>query len=154
VVLHFTYLQSAHTYYILVSLPVFSIHPNDVTTYVYNDIALTCEVGGFGRITIFWKKIGSKLPITATRSDFKSGDSVSSTLRITRTNGYYAGQYYCIAENSAGNISSRIATLRVTGTEHMYYCVHICVCQHNSIFEKSLDVFVCVYVCMCTCVQP
>jgi len=107
--------------YFSVSLPVFSYHPDDMTTHVYNDVALTCEAVGFGSITVTWKRISLELPDTATQSDTKSGDLFTSILRITRTNGYYAGQYYCIAENSAGKVTSEIAKLDVIGTKILLF---------------------------------
>jgi len=125
-----------------VSLPVFSFHPKDTTAYVYNDVVLTCEAIGFGKITIVWKRIGLELPIASIQNNTKSGDTVTSTLHITRTNGYYAGRYYCTAENSAGKVKSKVAKLHVTGKVKM----------HGVLLVQRMSVHVCVCVCVCVCV--
>ena len=99
------------------SLPVFLRHPVDAKVEVYKSVSFLCEVSGFGNITIIWKRIGFKLPITSKISVSKAGDMVTSILEITRTSGFYAGQYYCISKNSAGEVRSQIAKLTTQGTD-------------------------------------
>ena len=98
------------------SLPVFLMHPKDVKVKVYKSVAFLCEVSGFGNITIDWKRIGFKLPITSKINVSKVGDIVTSILEIIRTSGFYAGQYYCITKNNAGEFRSQIAKLSIQGT--------------------------------------
>ena len=97
------------------SLPVFTSHPNNLQVDVFDNVTLICEASGFNIYTITWKRLFSRFPITATETITKTGDMVTNTLHITRTNGYYAGQYYCIAGNSAGQVSSKVAKLYVQG---------------------------------------
>jgi len=120
---------------LLVSLPIFSSHPNNVQADVFSDITLTCGTVGYGIVALIWKRAGGfRMPITAVQVNSVSHDAVDSTLLIKRVNGYYAGEYYCIAENIAGKVKSKTASLLVQG---MY--IRICTC-------------VCVCVCACACV--
>jgi len=91
------------------------MHPKDVIVKVYTPVVFICKVSGFGNITIGWGRIRFKLPVTSRISVSKSDDTVTSILEITRTSGYYAGQYYCITKNSAGEVISQIARLSIQG---------------------------------------
>ena len=102
------------------------MHPKDVKVEVYKSVAFLCEVSGFGNITIIWKRIGFKLPITSRINVSKAGDIVTSILNITRTSGFYAGQYYCVAKNSAGEVRSQIAKLSIQGTVVFNKCKLVC----------------------------
>jgi len=104
----------------LVALPIFLMHPEDVIVKVYTPVVFICKVSGFGNITIDWKRIGFKLPVTSSISVIKADDTFTSILRITRTSGYYAGQYYCIAHNSVGKVTSQIARLFVKGIHSIF----------------------------------
>jgi len=114
-----------HCFYV-VSLPIFLSHPNHTRADVFNDVRFTCSAVGYGIVTLMWKRMGIlRVPITAVQVNSTLHDVVDSTLHIKRVNGYYAGEYYCIAENSAGQVKSKIASLLVQGM----ICVHVvCVC--------------------------
>jgi len=99
---------------------VFTYHPNNITTSAYSDISLSCEAVGFEIVTITWERVDLEVPSVATQSDTKLGDTITSILHMTRTNGYFTGQYYCIAVNSAGKVKSKVAVLRVTGKNHEF----------------------------------
>ena len=82
---------------------------------VYESVSFKCSAHGFGAIKIIWKRINHNIPITAVASEEKSLNDISSILKITKTVGYYSGQYYCIAESKAGKSASKIANLHVQG---------------------------------------
>jgi len=102
-------------FFILVSLPVLLRQPRDIKAEVYQLVSFICEASGRGNVAIDWKRVGFELPVTSRISLSKAGDTVTSILEITRTSGYYAGEYYCIAKNSAGEVTSQIAILTVEG---------------------------------------
>ena len=72
-----------------------------------------CTARGYGLIKIVWKRVTYTLPVTADVTEEKSFNELSSTLTISEISGYYSGQYYCIVENKAGKVTSRITTLYV-----------------------------------------
>ena len=72
-----------------------------------------CTACGYGLIKIVWKRVAYTLPVTADMTEEKSFNELSSTLTISEIFGYYSGQYYCIVENKAGKVTSRITTLYV-----------------------------------------
>jgi len=72
-------------------------------------------VKGYGNIMIEWRKLDSHLPITATVKSIKSLNAVTSTLEIDQSIGYYKGNYYCTASNSAGVVNSSSAFLNISG---------------------------------------
>ena len=113
---------SAH----LVSRPVIIRQPTDKVVRVYSSITLECEVRGYGNINVKWRKLGSPLPKTAVVSNNKLKNGVSSTLKITDVVGYYDGTYCCIANNIAGETTSKYANLSVKGMlMHLYlYLIH------------------------------
>ena len=55
------------------------------------------------------------MPVTAEVFEIKSLNGISSILNITKTVGYYSGQYYCVAENKFGKVISQAANLHVQG---------------------------------------
>jgi len=116
---------------------------------VLNDVRFTCSAVGYGIVTLMWKRMGAlRVPITAVQEvNSTLHDVVISTLHIKRVNGYYAGEYYCIAENSAGQVNSNNASLFVQGM----MCVHVCVyaaCMHVCVF---VSIYYNVFVCACVC---
>ena len=82
---------------------------------VYESVSFKCSAHGFGEIKIIWKRINHNMPITAVLSEEKSLNGISSILKITKSVGYYSGQYYCVAESKAGKAASQIANLHVQG---------------------------------------
>ena len=67
------------------------------------------------------------MPVTAEIFERKTLNGISSILNITKTVGYYSGQYYCIAENKGGNVTSQTANLHVQGNNA---CCTLCLCTH------------------------
>ena len=100
------------------SLPSILNHPKDTSVNVFDPVVFECMAESFGFVTITWGKDGYKLPSTATTQTTKSNNKITSSLRITKTAGYYSGQYYCIVKNEAGVTVSHHATLQVQGIEH------------------------------------
>ena len=82
---------------------------------VFGSVAFECTVEGFGVIDVTWQRVGCALPITATITNITSINKVTSILRITKSSGYYSGQYYCTARNNAGTVKSQQANLHVEG---------------------------------------
>ena len=102
--------------YILASPPVFIQHPISRTVEAFSSVMFECKVQGYGYINIEWRKFGFDLPRTANINNINSTNEVISVLNITSTVGYYSGQYYCIATNSAGQTAvSLYANLSVQG---------------------------------------
>ena len=64
------------------------------------------------------------IPITAQVTEKKSLNEISSILEITKTVGYYSGQYYCIAESEVGKVSSKTANLHVQGNKCVSWSVY------------------------------
>ena len=82
---------------------------------VFGSVSFECTAEGFGIIEVTWQRVGCALPLTATITSIKSINKVTSVLRITKSSGYYSGQYYCTARNSAGIVKSEQARLYVNG---------------------------------------
>ena len=96
-----------------VSPPTITTQPVDVNVSVCTSTSFTCAACGFGLIKIVWKRINYSLPITANVVEEKSLNMLSSTLKISEITGFYGGQYYCVAENKAGKVTSQIVHLHV-----------------------------------------
>ena len=105
-------------------LPIFSIavlmptilkQPNNMTINVYESVLFKCSASGFGILKIVWKRVKHNMPVTAEVTEEKSLNKITSILKITKTAGYYSGQYYCVAENQVGGVISQIANLYIQG---------------------------------------
>ena len=83
---------------------------------VYRTVSFQCTAHGFRVLKVVWKRVKYNMPVTAKVSEEKSLNKITSILKITKATGYYSGQYYCVAENQAGKVVSRIAKLNVQGT--------------------------------------
>ena len=83
----------------------------------YSSVQFSCIARGFELRTIDWKKADSqRLPLTATVTNTSSNlNEIVSVLTITEVIGYYSGQYFCEAKNSAGTATSSPASLTVNG---------------------------------------
>ena len=92
--------------------PTITTHPRHQLT-ICNSASFTCAARGFGVIKVTWKRVDYELPITAYVTEKKSLNVLYSTLNFNNIVGYYSGQYYCIAENEAGMVTSQAATLHV-----------------------------------------
>ena len=97
-----------------VSLPRITRQPDDVNvTTLCNSASFVCTAHGSGLRKIVWKRVNYTLPVTADVTEEKSFNELSSTLTISEIFGYYSGQYYCIVENEAEKVTSRIVNLCV-----------------------------------------
>jgi len=83
-------------------------------------ITLICKAMSYNPASIKWERVGLDLPITANVTEARTKHTVTSFLIIRRTVGYYAGQYYCAAENKVGTTLSNNSTLIVTGKYGIY----------------------------------
>ena len=81
-----------------------------------------CTARAYGLIRIVWKRVNYTLPVTATVTERKSLNKLSSTLTISEIVGYYSGQYYCIAENEVGKVISKFVNLHVKTSKVTYSC--------------------------------
>ena len=87
--------------------PVISEHPNDMNISVFHTALFKCSAYGFGVVKIVWKRVKYNMPVTAEVTEEKEiPNGITSVLKIISSVGHYSGQFYCIAENEAGqNIS-------------------------------------------------
>ena len=86
---------------------------------VYESVSFKCTAQGFGELKLVWKRVKHNMPVTAEVTEEKSLNKITSILKITKTAGYYSGQYYCVAENGAGKVVSRIANLYIQGNKNV-----------------------------------
>ena len=91
-------------------------NPKSARVDAFEPVTFKCSAEGYGYITITWQKTGYVLPWTATINTTKSNNTITSILRITKTVGYYSGQYYCVVKTEAGVVVSHYAHLHVQGT--------------------------------------
>ena len=95
-----------------------------------NSASFVCTARGYGLIKIVWKRVTYTLPVTADVTEEKSLNEISSILIISEIVGYYSGQYYCIIENEAGKVTSKIVNLCVktskVNTYNIMTAIHIC----------------------------
>ena len=86
-----------------------------MTIGVYESVSFKCTANGFGVLKIVWKRVKHNMPVTAKATEETSLNKITSILKITKTVGYYSGQYYCVTENEVGEVISGIANLYVQG---------------------------------------
>ena len=91
----------------------------NVTT-AYDSASFVCTVRANGLMRIVWKRVNYTLPVTATVTERKLLNELSSTLTISEIVGYYSGQYYCIAENEVGKVISKFVNLHVKTSKVTY----------------------------------
>ena len=106
------------------SLPTISEQPNDMEINVYESVSFKCTAHGYG-VMITWKKANHNIPVTAEVTKEKSLNNISSILKITKSVGYYSGQYYCVAENEVGKVVSQTASLHVQGDKCVIIIVYV-----------------------------
>ena len=104
-------------YFILIAVivPIVSEQPNDRHVKVHRSASFRCTAHGFG-VTITWSRKEHNMPKTATVTEMKLWNGVTSILNIAKVIGYYKGEYYCIAKNDGGTVMSQAAKLNVKGT--------------------------------------
>ena len=91
-----------------------------MTINFYESVTFKCTAHGFGVLKIVWKRVKYHMPVMAEVTEEKSLNKITSILKITKTAGYYSGQYYCVAENQVGKVVSQVANLHVQGTANNY----------------------------------
>ena len=96
-------------------LPTISEQPNNMNISFCESVSFKCTANGFGIIKIDWKRVKHNMPVMAEVTEETSLNKITSILKITKTAGYYSGQYYCVAENKVGEVISEIANLYVQG---------------------------------------
>ena len=70
---------------------------------------------------VFWQKSrSSRLPRTASITNTRSHDEITSILTITKAITYYSGNYYCYVKNEIGERNSSQAQLQVKGNHYLY----------------------------------
>ena len=106
----------------LVSPPDILSHPSASTVTFFDSVKFSCITRGYELTSVIWKKVGSqRLPFTASITNTSSNiNEITSVLTITEVIGYYSGQYFCEAKNSAGTTTSSPASLTVTGMYAVY----------------------------------
>ena len=97
-------------------MPTIIEQPNDMTINVYESVSFQCTAHGFGVLKVVWKRVKHNIPVTIEVTEEKSLNKITSILKITKTAGYYSGQYYCVAENQVGEVVSQIANLYIQGS--------------------------------------
>ena len=103
--------------------PTITTHPSNQST-ICSSASFTCIAHGF-EIKITWRRVNYDLPISVDVTQEKSLNGFSSTLKLTKIVGYYSGQYYCVAENKAGIVTSKAASLHVQSNINRLY-MHVC----------------------------
>ena len=104
--------------YFTVAPPVITRQPRSTTVQV-NTGSFTCTARSYGFVSLTWKRLNSKLPVTASVSTSKSLNEITSVLRLENV-GYYKGYYYCVVENIAGKVNSTFAHFDVIGRRHLF----------------------------------
>ena len=106
----------------LVALPTIIKQPSSTIVEANNVATFECSARSYGTPSITWKRFKSELPVTATVTVTKSLNEIASVLRIEKTIGYYEGYYYCVIENSVGQVNSSLAFCKITG-EALLVCL-------------------------------
>ena len=106
-------------------MPTITIQPNNENITLNKSVSFKCIVRGFGVLKIVWKRVKHDMPITAEVTEKMTINKITSILKITKTAGYYSGQYYCVAENEAGEVVSLTANLHVQGNSQNFIIHYI-----------------------------
>ena len=96
------------------ALPLITTQPRSTVVEAGDVVMFECTANSHGITSIIWKKMNSQLPVNANVTITKSPTEITSVLRIERTIKYYEGYYYCIIENSAGQVQSSSAYCKIT----------------------------------------
>ena len=100
---------------IIVPPPTISEQPMGTSIKVDESASLRCTGHGYGKLEIVWRRVKHSMPVTAEVTEEISVNSVTSTLKFTRSAGHYSGQYYCVVKNEVGENISQIANLSIQG---------------------------------------
>ena len=101
--------------YLLVTSPLITRQPNSTVVEAGSVAVLECTAVSYGTTSITWKRVNAQLPVTANVTITRSLNEITSVLRIKRTIKYYEGNYYCVIENSVGQVQSTPAYCKITG---------------------------------------
>ena len=99
----------------IVVLPVITKQPKSFVVEANQIATFDCTARSYGDVSVTWKRLNFELPLTANVVVTKSVNEITSILRIEKTIGYYEGYYYCVIENSIGQVNSSFAYCNVTG---------------------------------------
>ena len=98
-------MPATSTFILIVSPPIVTVDPNNVTVKVYDTITFVCSAIGLGDFSFKWE----------------SSDLVHTNERFLTINSVlpkHQGQYKCIAMSSYSNLSSiALATLNIKGNQ-------------------------------------
>ena len=97
------------------ALPVITKQPSSVVVEVNKVATFECSAKSYGTASIIWKRLKFGLPVTANVTVTKSLNNITSVLTIENTIGYYEGYYYCVIENSVGQVNSTFAYCNIKG---------------------------------------
>ena len=101
------------------TLPLITTQPSSNMVEAGNAATFVCSAISYGNASITWKRMSSKLPVTAKVIVTKSLNEITSVLTIEKTIEYYKGYYYCVIENSIGQVNSTFAYCNITG-KHVF----------------------------------
>ena len=102
---------------VTVALPVITRQPSSTVVQAFGIASFQCTARSYGVASITWKRLNSKLPITADITVTKSLNEITSVLRLESI-GYYKGYYYCVIENSVGIANSTFAYFDIIGNQY------------------------------------
>ena len=97
------------------TLPLITTQPSSTVVEAGDAAVFECTANSYGATSVTWKRMNGQLPATANVTVTKSPAEITSVLRIERTIKYYKGYYYCIIENSIGQVQSTSAYCKITG---------------------------------------
>ena len=89
-------------------------HPDNIAVSPGDRVVITCAVEGSPVPTVTWLKDGMKSVYGEVKT-FQGKDSSTSVLTISSFEEQHVGNYACQATNAIGNVTSREATLTLTG---------------------------------------
>ena len=101
--------------FLIVTSPLIMRQPSSTVVEAGDVAVLECTAVSYGATSITWKKMNAQLPATANVTITRSLNEITSVLRIPKTIKYYEGYYYCIIENSVGQVQSTSAYCKITG---------------------------------------
>ena len=99
-----------------VGLPKITSHPESVVVEANDFATFECSAQSYGTASITWKRLESELLITVNVTVTELLNKITSVLRIEKTIGYYEGYYFCVIENTIGQVNSSFAYCDVTGS--------------------------------------
>ena len=100
------YFCNFYVIYALASLK-WNQEPRDVTVKEGQDVTVACSAKGYPKPTVAWSKLGS----------IEDVSMYDNNLHMFSTSSKDAGQYECVAKNSAGEKLSKIISVSVIGKD-------------------------------------